>query len=354
MRDVEPGALRRDASSAATAPRAPDPHAARLFTALQIRPGHALVVGEQAVAADELFGTVDAQLACFRRLRVRGRGLNPEAVVRTIGADFATGDPPPSLDDILSALAAEARAAAVPVVVAITGAEEAGARTLNRLRALLEATPETRDLFRLVLLGGPRLITVLTQPEARELSARLLTKIYLPPSEMRAVIELPEPIAEWPSWARVRRGLALALAGMAFLIWWTTHGYSPVTPSHVTPVAKPTPFEAVSEAPAPPPAPDVVATPEAPAAAPAAPAPTSTARTRQRASLQVGSFVVAENAEALRARLAQDFDDVEVVATTREGIRYQTVRVRAADEHQLTARAAALRDAGYSPVRVRD
>lgn len=354
MRDVEPGALRRDTTSASLANRAPDPQAARLFTALQVRPGHALVIGEQATAADELFGKVDAQLACFRRLRVRGRGLNPEAVVRTIGADFATGDPPPPLDAILSALAAEARAAAVPVVVAISGAEEAGARTLDRLRALLEATPETREVVRLVLLGGPRLITVLTQPEARELSARLLTKVYLPPSEVRTVIELPEPLPDRPRWAR---GLGLALAGAAVLIWWTTHGPSPSAPPSASQVATPSaptaPVGIVAETPAPAP-PEIVTSPEA--AAPTempAPAPAAPSR-RHRASLQVGSFVRAENAEALRARLAHDFNDVEVVAITRDGILYQSVRVRAADERQLTARAAALRDAGYSPVRIRD
>jgi hypothetical protein len=52
--------------------------------------------------------------------------------------------------------------------------------------------------------------------------------------------------------------------------------------------------------------------------------------------------------------MAHTFNDVEIVSVTRGGARLHSVRVRAADEHQLAARAAALRAAGFDPVRVRD
>jgi DedD protein len=372
MRDVESGAPRRDVAGAPLAPRGPDPNAARLFTALQIRPGHALVVGEHAAVAEELFTTVDAQLACYRRLRIRGRGLNPEAVVRTIGADFAGGDPPPSLGSIMTSLAAEARAAGVPVVVVVSGAEDAGVRTLERLRRLLEAVPEAHDVVRLVLLGGPRLLTVLAQPEARRLSARLATTIYLPPSEsgtseIRTVLELPEPLPEGPGWRRPRTALALVLGALALFVWWATHdGRQPATPPAAEAPATPPVVAALPETSAIPPeippeiphdvapAPAAVEPTDVPSTPTTSPPKTAPVAPSHRESLQVGSFLRAENAEALRARLAQEFKDVEVVAVTRGGIRYHTVRIRAANERQLATRAAALRGAGFTPVRVRD
>lgn len=348
MRDVEPDAPERDGKSARLPPRAPDPAAARLFAALQCRPGHALVVGEHPAAAAEFFAKVDVQLACYRRLRVDGRGLDPEAVVRAIGADFARADPPPSLAAIVTALAAEARAAEVPVLVAVSRAEEAGARRLERLRALVEVVPEARDAVRLVLLGGPRLIIVLTQPEARELSARLLTTVYVPPGEVRTVLALPEPVGRARRWRRpgTRSGLAVVLAGLALLLFWTTHD---VRPPAMPPPAEP-PIEGNSVEPSRPPVAVAPAStpPDAPAPSRTTPAPP------HREGLQVGAFLRPENAQALRERMARLFNDVEVVSVTRGGVRYHSVRVRAADGHQLAARAAALRAAGYAPVRVRD
>ena len=47
-------------------------------------------------------------------------------------------------------------------------------------------------------------------------------------------------------------------------------------------------------------------------------------------------------------------NEVAVVVVPRGDVRYYTVRIRTADEEQLASRAAALREAGFSPVRVRD
>jgi cell division protein FtsN len=72
-------------------------------------------------------------------------------------------------------------------------------------------------------------------------------------------------------------------------------------------------------------------------------------------SLQVGAFGELRNAEALRARLARLYPDVVVVPIDRDGVRLHCVRLGGlASEREVTARLAALRAAGYSPIRVRD
>src|SRR5262249_41917313 len=95
-----------------------------------------------------------------------------------------------------------------------------------------------------------------------------------------------------------------------------------------------------------------VATPGPSAEAPpSGPAPASTAsRTR---ALQVGAFLSADNAEVLRARLAQQYGDVYVRIVERDGRSYHRVFVGGlASGGEQHAVADALRRAGYAPTAV--
>ena len=72
-------------------------------------------------------------------------------------------------------------------------------------------------------------------------------------------------------------------------------------------------------------------------------------------ALQVGAFRQPEHAEAVRARLASQFPDVHVSPFVHDGTTLYGVRVgRFASEADLALAAAAMRAAGFTPLRVRD
>jgi hypothetical protein len=377
--------------------RAVDEAAARLLAALTTGTGHAVVSGAHAADVDAVLAKVDAQLVCHRRLRISGVGLQPEAVVATLGADLASADPPPSAVAILTTLAAQARAAEAPIVVVIAQAEEAGVVALEQLCALLDQVPEARDTVRLVTLGGPALGRMLTHPAARSLSARFSTIIQAPPCE-RAVLDAKPPLVRG---RRVRRwaaaaGLTLALGTVGLLAgsarhWNVSDGgplatpatapeperRAPDPPPAITPLEEvarapavaPTPAPAPERAVAPPPLPAAPTSPEptppatptrlaslpAPRKVPApAPPPERTATAPSGQALQLGAFRSAENAETLRQQVARLYPDARVSNVTVKGVAYHRVRLGATNERDLAARAAALRAAGFATVRVRD
>ena len=79
-----------DRQSSHASPSPPEVGAAGLFAALQARPGHVVVVGEDADAAERFFARGAAELACHRRIRVVASALDPGAVVHALGADIAS------------------------------------------------------------------------------------------------------------------------------------------------------------------------------------------------------------------------------------------------------------------------
>jgi cell division protein FtsN len=401
-------------------PGATDEAALRLLTALQSKPGHVLVIGTHAADVDAVFAKVDARLTCHRRLRIAGAGLDPEAVVRAVGVDLASADPPPSATSILTTLVGEARAAGAPIVVVVAQAEDADDAALERLCALIDQVPDASAIVRLVLLGGPRLTRMLAQPEARRLWARFMTTVQAPPCE-RAVLDAPTaPAVE----RRARHwgagfAIAAALSTIALLVGSVRNrGVPPAVqsderPAPVAAVPPPPVAQAPSAAAPSPPAPEaasqpvvivrrpeVVRTLEVPAqvepteksavatppvahepavgepevARPAAAAPhpdvapalavarptrehpvrPAVAAPARGETLQLGAFRSAENAKALRERVGRLFPDARVENVTVGGVEYHRVRLGAASERDLAARAATLKAAGFSTVRVRD
>lgn len=91
----------------------------------------------------------------------------------------------------------------------------------------------------------------------------------------------------------------------------------------------------------------------------ASPPPTRTAGVSPRSvhgpALQVGAFLSAASAEALRQRLGGRFADAYVSTVERSGSTYHRVRVgRFASEADLRATETALRKAGYAPIRAQE
>lgn len=398
---------------------ATDEAAVRLLTALQTRSGHVLVIGAHAADVDTVFEKADAQLTCHRRLRIAGAGLEPEAVVRAIGADLASADPPPSAFSILLALVMQARLAGAPIVVVVAQAEEAEVDALEGLCSLLDQVPDAHNTVRVVLLGGPRLARMLAEPSARKLWARFTSTVQAPPCE-RAVLDATPAAVSEPRARRWGTGLAAAaaLAGVALLVGSVRHWGAPPTDTtpaeplaeHASPpvdVAQTPPPAIVADTPpaaapalpdaarpepsaeaTPPPiviarAPEITAPPsvaqpvpatpdhevaaaepERPRASAPPPPPVATVtpaalRTTARPpadgpSLQLGAFRSAENAETLRERVARIFPEAQVSNVTVKGVEYHRVRLGAGNERDLTARAAALKAAGFPTVRVRD
>ena len=73
------------------------------------------------------------------------------------------------------------------------------------------------------------------------------------------------------------------------------------------------------------------------------------------AALQVGAFIRADGAEALRRKLAPQFPEVYVSPAARGGTTFHRVRVGGfRSRHDLDTAAAQLRTAGYTPIRVRE
>jgi hypothetical protein len=249
----------------------PDASAARLFSSLQSRAGHAVVIGDDPAAAEALFERVDAQLVCQRRARLSGEGLYVDGMIQALGTDLRGPYCPQEPDAILSLVATEARAAGLPILVVITHAEEAGAVILGQLAALVDAVPDARAAVRFVLLGGPRLEAVLAQPEAQALAARVLTTVRASKREERWAFPLQTPAAESPrrdSAQWIVAGL-VALAGLIFFFapWSGRDEGTRVTSSESAPVwPADAPGTTVPAPKAAPPFPPMTAAPARPAA----------------------------------------------------------------------------------------
>ena len=409
---------------------------AKLRTALQERSGYVIVTAESQAASEALFATVEPRLTTFRTVRAAGATLDPESVVRSL---WREGEPPFPARLAMRTLLDEARAAGQPIVVAITGADAVDPARLERVRLTLEGTPDASEILRIALLGGPGLIELLRQPEARGIAMRIGASVAVPAAEAALPSAvLTEPKAE----DVVRRGVAsvvgtvaaVAAVVAAIASWSFWPRAEPVDPPDTSappvvaqataplqpaaPVPPPAPQQEptvaqaheppIAVAPEPPaaPAPEtpaVVATrpepaappvaeapaaqaPEAPAAAappksaPAKPEPakpeavatapveTGPAPAAREASapkpvpappgaaLQVGAFVRADGAEALRQKLASQFPSVYVSSAKRgDGTTFHRVRIGGfRSTHDLDLAAAVLRTEGYTPMRVRE
>ncbi len=403
---------------------------AKLLTALQERSGYVIVTAESPAASEALFATVEPRLTTFRTVRVAGGTLDPESVVRSL---WREGEPPFPARLAMRTLLDEARAAGQPIVVAITGADAIDPARLERVRLTLEGTPDASEILRIALLGGPRLIELLRQPEARGIAMRIGASVAVPAAEatLPAAV-IAEPTAE----DVVRRGVAsmvgttaaVAAVVVAIASWsfWpraepvdppdtspppvVTQATGPLQPAAPVPPPAPQQEPAVAQAPEPPiavapeppaaPASETPATlvtkpepaaapaaeapsaqapaPEAPAPAkpdPTTPEPVATARVEagppptareasapkpvpapRGAALQVGAFVRADGAEAVRQKLASQFPSVYVSPAKRgDGTTFHRVRIGGfRSTHDLDLAAAVLRTAGYAPMRVRE
>jgi len=222
--------------------RSPDAPAARLFAALQSRPGHALVIGDDAAAAEALFERVDAQLVCQRRVQLPGARLDADAMIEALGTDIRGPHRPRSAEAILSMVATEARAAGLPILIVVTAAEDAGAAALQRLATLIESVPDARAAVRLVLLGGPLLEDILAHPDAEQLSARILTTVRAPSrGSGRWVIPLAVPFlgSSWRDTAQWGVAGLLATLGVFLIVspWMGSDASLPIGVQAAAPAA---------------------------------------------------------------------------------------------------------------------
>jgi hypothetical protein len=388
---LSPDVREHEGTTATPAAPPPDPRAEaveRLFALVQRGRGHVAVIGPSAEVAAALFGEAEARLAVHRGVRLRGASLDEAAALAALCADKEDADG--RVGHAMRTLVQEARAAGLPVVVVVTEADLADLARLERLRERLEWVPGAAEVTRLVLLGGPKLATMLRRREARGFG-----------SLVAATVRVPEATAAGTGSARLARllasvGAAAAVALAALALWTrpapTPEGPPPVETPTAAPSAPPSPptapaaiptVPATTPAPAPiaaeapvdappgaqaaPTLAEIVPTPEPtvpPATAPPAPPPPAAARPEAsplgpRAAsgptIQVGAFTRVENAEALRAKLAPRFPGVHVSAIGRGGTTYHRVRIGGfASAAELDAAVAALRRAGYAPARVRD
>jgi len=311
---------------------------AELVAAVQTRPGHVIVIAQDAKAAAGLFSEAEAQLATHRAVRVRGRELDGSAAVAALCADKEESGG-------LQALIEEARAAALPVVVVVAEADAAGADRLERLRQAVECVSDAAEVVRMVLLGGPRLLDTIRQPEARLLATRVAAVVRVP-------VETVTP--ERRAAGGLRAGLAGLYTHAVALVGVVVFATSMLAPK----ILRPRDHVAGASAPA-----VVAAAPSAtrpPVPAPAAnppPAPAAAAppRPAHGPALQVGAFLSAASAEALRRQLAPRFGEAYVSNIDRDGATYHRVRFGGfASEADLHAAETALREAGYAPLRARD
>jgi len=346
---------------------------AKLRTALQERSGYVIVTADSATTAEALFATVEPRLKAFRTVRAAGGDLDPEAVVRSL---WREGEAPFPARLAMRTLLDDARAAGQPIIVAVTDADGVDPARLERVRLTLEGTPDAGEILRIALLGGPGLIELLRQPEARGIAMRIGASVTVPSAEANLpAAVIPPPAAEASPW----RGAIGAVTGVAALVaaivaWSVWPGAEPLDPPDASapppavvaqatgplqpaaPVPAPLPQQEaaavqaneppIAVAPEPPPAPPaaVVVKPEAtppavqpPAAqapgapAPTAPAPGETAHADAEAppaareasapksepaprgaALQIGAFVRADGAETVRQKLAEQFPSVYV------------------------------------------
>jgi cell division septation protein DedD len=335
---------------------------AKVVAAVQTHPGHVVVIGKNAEVAAGLFDEAEAHLATYRGIRVRGPALDGNAAVAALCADKEhNGSPGAWQRSAMQALIDEARAAALPVVVVVAEADAAGARQLERFREVVECVSDASDVVRMVLLGGPRLMATVRRSEARS-----------PATRAAAVVHVPDATG-----APARRGLAgryaraAALGGVVMLAALTLgpklfpprdHATGPpVTP----PVAEPeaplelaplqAPPEAHEAAPATAPSTPSLPVPERAASPPPTRAASVSRPPARGPALQVGAFLSAASAEALRQRLGGQFGDAYVSTFERSGSTYHRVRLGGfASEADLRVAETALRKAGYAPIRAQE
>jgi cell division septation protein DedD len=347
---------------------------AKLRTALQERSGYVVVTAEDADAAEALFATVEPRLTTFRTVRASGPALDPETVVRDLWQDGEAPFPPRLA---MRALLDEARAVAKPIVVAITQADAVDPTRLERVRLTLEGSPDAGEIVRIALLGGPRLIDLLRQPETRAVAMRIGASVAVP----AAPADLPSTVIVPLQQARPRRLPMLAIGGVvavvaAAAILWPRRQPAlrpapPPAPAVVVatdvaplapapPVPAPAPADPPAVTPEPQPA-SIAKAPESrapdpePAAAPAPPTPEAAPALPRGAALQVGAFVRPEGAEALRKKLALQFPSVWISPAKQDGTTWHRVRVGGfRSTHDLDLAAAVLRTTGYKPLRVRE
>jgi len=230
-----------DATVAVGRPRTTlDLAAAKLRTALQERSGYVVVTAESSAAAEALFTAVEPRLTTFRTVRASGRDLDPEAIVRSLWRD---GEPPFPARLAMRALIDEARAAARPIVVAITDADAADPARLERVRLTLEGAPDASEIVRIALLGGPALIELLRQPATRAVAMRIGASVQVP-TMTADLMPSRDVVAAAPP---PRRGLALATmialaASVVAWVMWPQATPERLPPRHETPAPVPPPI----------------------------------------------------------------------------------------------------------------
>lgn len=360
--------LVHDADRAPGAPPATSRAAAvaKVVAAVQTHPGHVLVIGKNAKAAAGLFDEAEAHLATYRGVRVRGSALDGNAAVAALCADKEqNGSPGAWQRSAMQALIDEARASALPVVVVVAEADKAGAGELERFREVVECVSDATDVVRMVLLGGPRLLRTVRRSEAWSPATRVATVVHVPDATGRG-------LGPWPGGVAGRYARAAALGGVVVLAALTLGPklFPPRDDGLGPPVTPP-----VAEAEGPLQLAPLVALPEAHEAAPAtapstpslpvpkraaSPPPTRTASVSRPSpargpALQIGAFLSAASAEALRQRLGGRFGDAYVSTFERSGSTYHRVRLGGfASEADLRVAETALRKAGYAPIRAQE
>ncbi|MGH7894578.1 MAG: SPOR domain-containing protein, partial [Candidatus Binatia bacterium] len=319
---------------------------AKLLMALHTRPGHILVVAEDASRADALFRRVVKDVAFYRCVTVDGRSLDPDAVVQALKGVQEKASTFRRLA-IMQALVDEARAASLPIAVVVARADLADARSLESLRQNVECVRDASEVVRLVLLGGPRLMGTLRQPDARALATRIVATVSLPgPRSTQPGASEPIPHRRGRGWPTAI-GLGVVAAAAVWMgLQWNDASRSidtasaPVAATTGTDVVAPLPPESGAETAAPvaqveedvqppPPAP-VVAEDTAPIEPPPAEPPppaASPSPVSPGLALQVGSFLRPQNAEALQRELGARYRDVYISIVERDGRSYHRVRV---------------------------
>jgi cell division septation protein DedD len=363
-----------------------DAAASKLVAALGRPGGHVVVTAARAGAAAELIARVDDALVPYRRLRLDGQNLDGAELAQAFAA---RDESPAALHAAVRARIAEARRDARPLLVIVGDADDTPTPALERLRLLLECTPDAPELVRLVLLGGPGLRKTLARVEARALASRVTTRVTM--SSMAAASGDRQHAASGRPRRRVGRfaaaGLVGAVAAVVVVLTVAFPGARRSGPpprfsaQHATvdaaPVRVPSPVRApalvtarvaLEERHAPPPPPPTPAPAEtAPVpAAPAVPAPAMAAvraappRPAARSpkpphalALQVGAFRDPSNAAALRAALGRRFAHVTVTSVEHDGQTLHRVRIEGlATSDALQTALASLRQAGHRPFRV--
>lgn len=363
--------------------------AAKLLTALASRSGYVVVTGDGAEVAAALFTRIEPRLTAYRTVRVSGRALRAERVVRTLCVDAEPGVSPRAA---VRTLIDQARAAEQPIVVAITDADAADASELEQLRLTLEGSPDASEIIRIALLGGPGLVAVLRRPEARAVAMRVAASVHVPSLVAKAPMagETGRPRRLSRALGAIAAGAAVAAVVVVVTEMWPGRGSSPTERAASAPSAEPATREAQAPAEAAPPAvaeaerasdaanttpppepvaavpppvePIAAAAPPAPPAAQPVPAPEPDGVPAARILppppplvIQVGAFVSAATADALRAELAAKYPEVFVTRSDRGAVTYHRVRIAGfTTTAQLDAAMAALRAAGYPVIRVRD